>query len=65
MALIAGSAWTRSCPGYQLSIKADSIRARQEYGGVRVKLMALLPKTRIPVQIDVGFGDAVTPGIHH
>jgi Nucleotidyl transferase AbiEii toxin, Type IV TA system len=29
--------------------------------GVRVKTTAFLGRTRIPVQVDVGFGDAVTP----
>lgn len=43
------------------TIKAEAIRANQDYGGVRVKLTALLGRTRIPVQIDIGFGDAVTP----
>lgn len=45
------------------TIKAEAIRAQQDYGGVRVKLTAFLGRTRIPVQIDVGFGDAVTPAI--
>ena len=45
------------------SLKAEPIRGNQEYGGVRVKLTASLARTKIPVQIDVGFGDAVTPGI--
>lgn len=45
------------------TIKAEAIRAKQEYGGVRVKLTAFLGRTQIPVQIDVGFGDAVTPSI--
>ena len=44
-------------------LKAEPIRTTQDYGGVRVKMMALLGKTRIPVQIDIGFGDAVTPAI--
>jgi hypothetical protein len=43
------------------TISAAPIRGRQEYGGVRVRLVAGLAKTRIPVQIDIGFGDAVTP----
>lgn len=45
------------------TIKAEATRAKQDYGGVRVKLQAFLGRTRIPVQIDVGFGDAVTPAI--
>jgi len=43
------------------SVKAEAIRGKQDYGGVRVKLTALLARARIPVQIDIGFGDAVTP----
>lgn len=43
------------------TLSAAPIRGSQEYGGVRVKLVASLAKIRIPVQIDIGFGDAITP----
>jgi len=43
------------------TVRAAQIRDRQEYGGVRVKLTAMLGRARVPLQIDVGFGDAVTP----
>jgi hypothetical protein len=43
------------------SVRAAQIRDRQEYGGVRVKVTAMLGKARVPLQVDVGFGDAVTP----
>lgn len=43
------------------SVAAAEIREGQEYGGIRVKFLAMLGKARIPVQIDVGFGDAVVP----
>jgi len=33
----------------------------QEYQGVRVALQAKLERARIPVQIDIGFGDVITP----
>jgi predicted nucleotidyltransferase component of viral defense system len=42
-------------------LHAEPIREDQQYGGVRVKTKALLGKTRIPVQVDIGFGDAITP----
>ena len=42
-------------------LSAAPIRDAQEYGGVRVMTKAFLGKTRIPVQVDVGFGDAITP----
>lgn len=43
-------------------IRTEEIRDAQEYGGVRVTVVAYLAKARIPIQIDIGFGDAVTPG---
>ena len=39
----------------------SEIREHQEYEGVRVKLTAFLGNARIPLQIDIAFGDAVTP----
>ena len=43
------------------AVTCEPIRDEQAYGGMRVKLMAYLGKARISLQIDVGFGDAVTP----
>lgn len=43
------------------SIRIDDIRDDQEYQGVRVRLMGTLGRARLPLQIDVGFGDALTP----
>ena len=43
------------------SITGEEIRLHNEYSGVRVKLEARLAEARIPVQVDVGFGDAVVP----
>ncbi len=43
------------------SLEARAIREEQLYGGIRVRLVALLANARIPMQIDVGFGDAITP----
>ncbi len=37
------------------------IREEQEYGGVRVVLVAHLDSARVRLQIDVGFGDVITP----
>ena len=44
------------------SVEAAEIRTIHDYGGVRVSLMASLGKARIRLQVDVGFGDVVTPG---
>lgn len=43
------------------SIKGAEIRAEKIYQGVRITLSAFLDGARIPLQIDIGFGDAVTP----
>ncbi len=43
------------------SVHVDAIREDQEYGGMRVKLMAMLGNVRIPLQVDIGAGDAVVP----
>lgn len=46
------------------SVEAEDILAAEEYAGVRVHLVANLAGARIPMQVDVGFGDAVTPNPH-
>jgi predicted nucleotidyltransferase component of viral defense system len=43
-------------------VTAEVIREASNYGGVRVRLVATLDGARIPLQVDVGFGDVVTPG---
>lgn len=43
------------------TVNVESIRQQHEAGGQRVKLRAELGKSRIGLNIDVGFGDAVVP----
>ncbi len=43
------------------SVRAVEIRKEAGYPGVRVSMTATLDGARIPVQCDIGFGDAVTP----
>src|SRR5690606_6742925 len=43
------------------SVSGSVIRPDQEYEGVRIRLDATLERARIPVQVDIGFGDVVTP----
>ena len=43
------------------SVQVEEIREDNEYGGLRVKLEARLGTVKIPVQVDVGVGDVVTP----
>lgn len=42
-------------------VRVETIRADAEYGGRRVTLEARLGQARIPLQVDIGFGDAITP----
>lgn len=43
------------------SLSVDSITEFKEYHGVNVNIIAFLDRTKIPVSIDVGFGDIVYP----
>ena len=43
------------------SVRAAAVRKEAGYPGVRVSMTATLDGARIPVQCDIGFGDAVTP----
>ncbi len=42
-------------------VKSEHIKKDDEYQGIRLHLEARMGSARIPLQIDVGFGDAVTP----
>ena len=44
------------------SVIVEEIRKEAGYGGVRVVVAGELAKARCRTQIDIGFGDAVTPG---
>ncbi len=43
------------------SIRADEIRKEANYAGIRLTLTGTIDGARCPVQVDVGYGDAVTP----
>jgi hypothetical protein len=43
------------------SVKGAVIRKEAGYGGVRIDIRAVLDGARIALQVDIGFGDAVTP----
>lgn len=43
------------------SVRALAIRDDNAYGGTRIQLVAHIGSARCALQIDVGFGDAVTP----
>jgi hypothetical protein len=44
------------------NVHAEEIRKGANHAGVRITLVSALDGTRSHLQIDVGFGDAVTPG---
>jgi hypothetical protein len=43
------------------TIRVAKIREEQEYPGQWVRLLARLGRAEIPLPIDIGFGDAMTP----
>lgn len=44
-------------------LRIEAIREELEYGGSRLRTTAVLAGARIPITVDVGFGDAVEPGV--
>lgn len=45
------------------ALRIDLIREQLEYGGLRLRTNARLAGARITVVIDIGFGDAIEPGV--
>ena len=43
------------------TIKGQKIKEDADYEGVRIKFLGFLEHSRIPMQIDVGFGDVIYP----
>jgi hypothetical protein len=44
-------------------LRVEAIREEIEYGGARLRTTAALAGARIPITVDIGFGDAVEPGV--
>lgn len=44
------------------TIRTEPIRDGSEYPGIRVHIIALLGTSRMPIQLDLGFGNAIVPG---
>ena len=44
-------------------LRIEAIREEVEYGGSRLRTTAALAGARIPITVDIGFGDAVEPGV--
>jgi predicted nucleotidyltransferase component of viral defense system len=45
------------------ALRVDLIREELDYGGVRIRTTATIAGARISVIVDIGFGDAVEPGV--
>ncbi len=45
-----------------VTVNAKRLKEDAEYEGVRVRFIGLLARSRVTMQIDIGFGDVVTPG---
>jgi predicted nucleotidyltransferase component of viral defense system len=45
------------------SSRAERITEDAEYQGVRMRFEARLGSARVPMQVDIGFGDVVSPGV--
>ncbi len=46
------------------ALAASPIREDQEYGGIRLKTTAHIGNTRIPITVDIGFGDVIADQVH-
>lgn len=44
------------------NLRIEAIREELEYGGSRLHTTAALAGARIPITVDIGFGDAIEPG---
>jgi len=44
-------------------LKIEAIREELEYGGSRLRTTAALAGARIPITVDIAFGDSVEPGV--
>ena len=43
------------------TLRAEPTRPQDEYAGVRILFDASIANARLPIQVDIGFGDAITP----
>jgi predicted nucleotidyltransferase component of viral defense system len=44
-------------------LQIEPIREELEYGGSRLRTTAALAGARVPITVDIGFGDAIEPGV--
>jgi len=46
---------------FDAAVTSGPIREGQRYGGIRLVLLARIANAKVTVQVDIGFGDAITP----
>ncbi len=44
-------------------LRIEAMREEVEYGGSRLRTTVALAGARVPITMDIGFGDAVEPGV--
>lgn len=44
------------------TLRAEAAREADEYSGLRLNFIAELAGARLPMHVDIGYGDAITPG---
>ena len=44
-----------------MDVRGEPLQAQEDYGGVRLTVLAKLTAARITIQVDVGFGNRITP----
>ena len=49
---------------YPDNLRIERIREELEYGGLRLSSIASVAGARIKLKIDIGFGDAIVPGVN-
>lgn len=45
------------------SVQTSKMKENEDYEGIRVRFDAYLGPARIPIQVDIGFGDTITPAL--
>jgi hypothetical protein len=58
-----GDRGRRWCELRHQGLRIEAIREEIEYGGSRLRTTAALAGARIPITVDIGFGDAVESGV--
>lgn len=47
---------------HRKTLKAEAARVEDEYSGVKIAVTASIAGAMLPINVDIGFGDVITPG---